>query len=104
MLCGAASWTRKEAVMMELSDYALVQLANERLAHAREVASRRALVASVTPRESLRVRLGAALVALGRCLLGEPPPQRGTPGSGGRAGRTTSRSPPLGIARRAGRP
>jgi len=79
MLCGAASWTRKEAVMMELSDYALVQLANERLAHAREVASRRALVASVTPRESLRVRLGGALVALGRRLLGEPAPQRVTP-------------------------
>ena len=48
--------------MMEMSDYALVQLASERLAHAREVASRRALVASVTPRESLRVRLGGALV------------------------------------------
>ena len=65
--------------MMELSDYALVQLANERLAHAREVASRRALVASVTPRESLRVRLGGALVALGRRLLAEPAPQRVTP-------------------------
>ena len=65
--------------MMELSDYALVQLANERLALAREVASRRALVASVTPRESLRVRLGGVLVALGRRLLGEPAPQRVTP-------------------------
>src|SRR5207247_40596 len=32
MRCGAASWTRKEAVMMELSDYALVQLANGGLA------------------------------------------------------------------------
>jgi len=65
--------------MMEMSDYALVQLASERLAHAREVASRRALVASVTPRESLRVRLGGALVALGRRLLAEPAPQRVTP-------------------------
>src|SRR5207247_1222474 len=79
MRCGAASWTRKEAVMMELSDYALVQLANERLAHAREVASRRALVASVTPRESLRVRLGGALVALGRRLLGALAPYRPKP-------------------------
>jgi len=65
--------------MMEMSDYALVQLASERLAHAREVASRRALVASVTPRESLGVRLGGALVALGRRLLAEPAPRRVTP-------------------------
>jgi len=64
---------------MDMSDYALAQLANERLAHAREVASRRALVASLTPRESLRVRLGRALVALGQRLLGEPAPQRVTP-------------------------
>ncbi|PYN21165.1 MAG: hypothetical protein DMD76_22445 [Candidatus Rokuibacteriota bacterium] len=55
------------------------QRAEGELAHAREVASRRALVASVTPRESLRVRLGGALVALGRRLLGEPAPQRVTP-------------------------
>src|SRR2546428_12253922 len=98
MRCGAASWTRKEAVMMELSDYALVQLANERLAHAREVASRRALVASVTPRESLRVRLGGVLVALGRRLLRQPAPQRVTPRSGRRASRATPRSPPPRIA------
>jgi len=71
---------------MEMSDYALAQLANERLAHAREVASRRALVRSLAPRESLRVRLGGALVALGQRLLGAPArhapapaPQRLTP-------------------------
>ena len=63
---------------MEMSDYALTQLANERLAHAREVASRRALVASLTPRRSLRVRLGGVLVALGQRLLAEPAPQRAT--------------------------
>ena len=60
---------------MEMSDYALALLANERLAHAREVAARRALVASLTPRASLRVRLGGALVALGQRLLGAPAPQ-----------------------------
>src|SRR5205807_2705953 len=56
--------TRKEAIM-QMSDYALAQLANERLAHAREVAARRALVRSLPRRESLRVRLGGVLVALG---------------------------------------
>jgi len=61
---------------MQMSDYALAQLANERLAHAREVAARRALVRSLTPRQSLRVRLGGLLVALGRRLLAEPAPQR----------------------------
>jgi len=65
--------------MMEMSDYALVQLANERLAHAREVASRRALLARLPPRESLRVRLGGTLVALGQRVLGEPAPRRVTP-------------------------
>jgi len=64
---------------MDISDYALAQLAHERLAHAHEVASRRALLASLAPRESLRVRLGGALVALGQRLLGEPAPQRVTP-------------------------
>jgi hypothetical protein len=63
---------------METSDYALAYLANERLAHAREVAARRALLASLTPRVPLRVRLGGALVALGQRLLGEPAPQRAT--------------------------
>jgi hypothetical protein len=47
-------------------------LANERLAHAREVAARRVLVASLTRREPLRVRLGGALVALGQRLVGAP--------------------------------
>jgi hypothetical protein len=65
---------------METSDYVLVQLANDRLAHAREVAARRALLASLTPppRGRVRVRLGVALVALGQRLLGEPAPQRAT--------------------------
>src|SRR5436309_3541972 len=57
---------------METSDYALAYLANERLAHAREVAARRALLASLTTRAPLRVRLGGALVALGQRLLAEP--------------------------------
>ena len=63
---------------MEMSDYALAQLANERLAHAREVAARRALVRSLPRRESLRVRLGGVLVALGRRLRAEPAAQRAT--------------------------
>ncbi len=63
---------------MQMSDYALAQLANERLAHAREVAARRALVRSLTPRESLRVRLVGVLVALGRRHLAEPAAQRAT--------------------------
>src|SRR5438094_683614 len=61
--------TRKEAIM-QMSDYALAQLANERLAHAREVAARRALVRSLPRRESLPIRLGGVLVALGRRLRG----------------------------------
>jgi len=61
---------------MEMSDYALAQLTKERLAHAREVAARRALVASLAPRTPLRVRLGGALVAFGQRLLAEPAPQR----------------------------
>jgi len=63
---------------MEMSDYALAQLANERLAHAREVAACRALVRSLPPRGSLRIRLGGILVALGRRLLAEPAAQRAT--------------------------
>ncbi len=64
---------------MEMSEYVLAHLANERLAHAREVAARRALLASLTRRPPLRVCLGAALVALGERLLGEPTAQRATP-------------------------
>ena len=63
---------------METSDYVLAMLANERLAHAREVAARRVLLASLTPRAPLRVRLGGALVALGQRLLAVPTPQRAT--------------------------
>ncbi|HEY3099130.1 MAG TPA: hypothetical protein VGL14_09490 [Methylomirabilota bacterium] len=62
---------------METSHYALLFLANERLAHAREAAARRALVASVTPRPVIRLWLGSALVALGQRLLqDERAPQR----------------------------
>ena len=61
---------------METSEYALLFLANERLAYAREAAARRALVASLTARPAIRVWLGGALVALGRRLQGEPAPQR----------------------------
>jgi hypothetical protein len=64
---------------METSEYALSRLANERLAHAREAAARRALVASLRPRAPLRVRLGGALVTLGQRLLAEPAPPRPTP-------------------------
>jgi hypothetical protein len=63
---------------METSDYALAYLANERLAHAREVATRRALLASLSPRAPLRVRLGGALVAFGQRLSTGPAPRRAT--------------------------
>jgi hypothetical protein len=61
---------------MEMSDYALTMLTKERLAHAREVAARRALLASLAAHASLRVRLGGALVAFGQRLLAESAPQR----------------------------
>lgn len=64
---------------MEMSEYALSQLANERLAHAREAAARRALLASLIPRTPLRVRLGGALVTLGQRLRAEPGSPRPTP-------------------------
>jgi hypothetical protein len=61
---------------METSDYVLAKLANARLAHAREVAARRALLASLRPGRALRIRLGAALIDLGQRLLAEPAPRR----------------------------
>ena len=61
---------------METSDYALLFQANERLAHAREAAARRALVASLTGRPAIRRWLGGVLVALGQRLQGDPAPQR----------------------------
>jgi hypothetical protein len=72
---GAPRYGRKEAIM-EMSDYALLFLANERLDHAREAAARRALVASLTSRPAIRLWLGGALVALGQRLQREPAPQR----------------------------
>jgi hypothetical protein len=68
--------TRRRA--MDMSDFVVGFLVRERLETAREQARRRALV----PRradESLRVRLGRTLIALGRRLLHEvPAPQRVT--------------------------
>ena len=64
---------------MDMSDYALGLMAQDRLARAREAATRRALAACAPPRESLRVRLGAALVGLGQRLLQEPAPHRAAP-------------------------
>ena len=63
---------------MHMSDYVLAQLANDRLAEAREAAARRALLAALTPRVPLRARLGGVLVALGQRLLAAPTPQRAT--------------------------
>ncbi|HEV8587186.1 MAG TPA: hypothetical protein VGT02_19665 [Methylomirabilota bacterium] len=57
---------------MDFTEYSLAFLANERLAVAREASARRARLASLTPREPLRVRVGAALIALGQRLLGDP--------------------------------
>ena len=61
---------------MDVSDYTLGILARDRITRAREDAARRALVPLV-PREPLRVRLGAWLVALGLRRLQEAP-QRAT--------------------------
>ena len=60
---------------MDTSDFVVRFLVRERLEMAREQARRRALV----PRrahESLRVRLGRALIALGRRLLQDVPAPR----------------------------
>ncbi len=58
---------------MDTNVYALETMARERLAHLREEARRmdRLALARVA-RPALRVRLGAALVALGEWLRGEP--------------------------------
>ena len=64
---------------MDISDHFVRFLVSERLACAREDARRRALVPQPA-RRSLRVWLGASLVAAGRRLLQEPSaPQRATP-------------------------
>lgn len=57
---------------MEMSDYVLGQVANERLAAAREDARRRRLVPPRPGGRSLRLVLGAWLVALGHRLLDTP--------------------------------
>ena len=58
---------------MDTNVYALETMARERLAHLRDEARRmdRLALARVA-RPALRVRLGAALVALGEWLRGEP--------------------------------
>ena len=61
---------------MDMNEYTLTLLANDRLAQAREAAARRTLLASVT-RAPLRARLGRALIALGQRLL--PAPTRRVP-------------------------
>jgi hypothetical protein len=64
---------------MELSDHLVRFLVTERLEAARAEARRHALVPP-SARRSLRARLGATLVALGRRLLEEAPAaQRVTP-------------------------
>jgi hypothetical protein len=57
---------------MDFTEYSLAFLANERLAAAREASARRVLLASLTAREPLRIRLGEVLIALGQRLLGDP--------------------------------
>jgi hypothetical protein len=55
---------------VSLNEYGLEVLVQERLLDARAAAARRALVA-VRARRRLRARLGAALIACGRWLVGE---------------------------------
>jgi hypothetical protein len=54
---------------MDFNEYSLTYLAHERLTRAREAATRRRLVTSLTEPPSLRVRLGRVLIALGQRLL-----------------------------------
>src|SRR2546426_892351 len=58
---------------MELNEYALQMLADEKLRNARAQAARRGLLARV-PRRTLRARLGSALIAVGERLLAAPLP------------------------------
>ena len=56
---------------MDTNDYALEILARQRLEEARAFAARHALVARLPVRpSSVRVRLGAALIALGKRIMG----------------------------------
>jgi hypothetical protein len=58
---------------MDINVYALEMMARERLTHLRAEARRLDLLALARPpRPRLRVRLGAALVALGEWLRGVP--------------------------------
>jgi len=58
---------------MDTNVYALETMARERLAHLRDEARRMdRLVLARGERPTLRVRLGAALIALGEWLRGEP--------------------------------
>jgi hypothetical protein len=62
---------------MEMNEYTLEKLVQEKLNEARAATARRALVpGSRSPRGALRARLGAALIALGEWLSGTPGPQR----------------------------
>lgn len=69
---------------MDMHDYAIQMLADERLREARVEAARRGLIAQHRrPRPALRGRLGAALIALGERLAAGPAHGRScaTPGA-----------------------
>ena len=65
---------------MEVNEYTLEILVREKLAEARAMTARRALVMGARPpRLPLRARVGAALIALGERLGGPTAPRAGTP-------------------------
>jgi len=67
---------------MEVNDYTLEILVREKLADLRAMTARRALVAGArSPRAPFRVRLGAALIALGERMGGTPAPRASRAGS-----------------------
>jgi hypothetical protein len=61
---------------MEINEYALESLVQQRLSAARALTARRSLVLRARPpRVALRSRVGAALIALGEHLAGTPAPR-----------------------------
>ena len=65
---------------MDFNEYVAAWLIRERLAEARALAARTALIASIhPPRRALRKCLGNALIRLGRWIAGSAPQSVGEP-------------------------
>ena len=67
---------------MDFSEYAVELLVRQRLAEARALAARAALLDSVRPpRRKLRVAVGLALIRIGQGLIGRAAEYAGDPGA-----------------------